>query len=91
MSLATQSVEGNWCNEALWTIYKTVCLKNDVNLKAYLTELINNYLDGKPLPSLVNLEETIPQEYTDRCKEGYKRLKRHNKEQAKIQKAKEGV
>jgi transposase len=89
--LATQSVEGNWCNEVLWTIYKTVCLNEGVDLKAYLTELITNYLDGKPLPSLVNLGETIPQEYTDWCKEDFKRLKQHKKEQAKIKKANEGV
>jgi hypothetical protein len=89
ISYGTQSIKGNWCCEVFWSILETSKLK-DINFGAYIFEALTANLEGKPVPSLVKIGESVSPKYVEEAARELKEFKKTLKE-AKARKAKGAV
>jgi hypothetical protein len=74
----TQSVEGNRQSEVFWTIHDTL-RQRGLDVKPFIENALRAYWDGKPLPSLVSDEETVPERYVEQAKKEREELKQQKK------------
>ena len=71
--IGTQSKKGIWFSEVSWSIKATLKIKNIIPIDFFLKAL-RAHAAGQPLPSLVNIGQTVPQHFVDQARAEEKEL-----------------
>ncbi|MDR1607845.1 MAG: transposase, partial [Deltaproteobacteria bacterium] len=73
ISYGVQSNLGSYFCETIWTVIENLDLKG-ISPREFLTDALKRYKSGEPLPSIINIGETVPQKYIDEAKEERERI-----------------
>jgi predicted RNA-binding Zn-ribbon protein involved in translation (DUF1610 family) len=73
-----QSILGSLFCETLWTIFANLELKN-INAYEFITNTLRDYTAGKPLPSLLNIGQTVDPIYMERAQKELEELEETHK------------